>query len=169
MAYFKVVAFILREWTEEATNCVAVGLCSVFRPIPEKNVLEWQSEALPFEQTLSVRQDVIIWILAFRVSTVWKCEVVPLHTMKVHRRRIYNTTILVLQILRHGRSTRFGCILGWFLCTLLYKSQVVKWISTLKWRCQWDLYISRYTERVEVWTYLVCPCASAYWGYTYGT
>ena len=60
MAYFKAVDFILREWTEEATNYVTVGLCSVFRPKPEKNVPEWQSEALPFERTLSVRQGVII-------------------------------------------------------------------------------------------------------------
>ena len=29
MAYFKVVGFILREWTEEATKCVSVGLRSV--------------------------------------------------------------------------------------------------------------------------------------------
>lgn len=59
MAYFKVVGFILREWIGEATNCVSIGLCSVFRPIPEKNVPEWKSESLPFEQT-SVRQGAII-------------------------------------------------------------------------------------------------------------
>lgn len=61
-------------------------LCSLFRPIPEKNVPEWQSEALPFEQTLSVRQGVIIWIHPFRVSRVWKTWSYPLHTMKIRRR-----------------------------------------------------------------------------------
>ena len=60
MAYFKVVGFILREWIREATNCVSVGLYTVFRPIPEKNVPEWQSETLPFKPTLSARKGVII-------------------------------------------------------------------------------------------------------------